>query len=176
MSISIQGAGPATQAMTAPVGRDMGKSAQSVGHMAKAAVAQAAAAGADLPSNAQGLAASQIARGADPASVFAAFVPQVDPAGDAEPVGEGMTPADGAVVDGATPDIDVVPPTGVTDADGDAVIPGPTQETDPTPAAFDATPVADDPAAASAMTALAILAYGSTPGTGGSDQSLDFAL
>lgn len=49
-----------------------GKSAESVGHAAKAAVAAAREAGLDVPRNAQGLAASQIARGADPASIFAA--------------------------------------------------------------------------------------------------------
>lgn len=42
--------------------------------MAKAAVAEARAAGIELPKNAQGMAASAIARGADPASLFAAKV------------------------------------------------------------------------------------------------------
>ena len=51
-----------------------GRSGQSVGHMAKAVVADAKAAGVELPKNAQGLAASAIAKGADPASVFAALV------------------------------------------------------------------------------------------------------
>lgn len=51
-----------------------GKSAQSVGHMAKAAVSEAKAAGLDLPKNAQGFAASAIARGADASTVFAALV------------------------------------------------------------------------------------------------------
>lgn len=50
-----------------------GKSAQSVGHQAKAAVAEAKAAGIDLPKNAQGMAASAIAQGAEPGSVFAAL-------------------------------------------------------------------------------------------------------
>ena len=60
-----------------PVAR--GKSAASVGHLAKAAVAAAQEAGVDLPKNAQGLAASQIAKGADPASLFAAVVSDEDP-------------------------------------------------------------------------------------------------
>ena len=51
-----------------------GKSGQSVGHLAKTAVAEARAAGVELPKNAQGHAASRIAGGADPASVFAASV------------------------------------------------------------------------------------------------------
>ena len=60
-----------------------GRSWQSVGHLAKRAVAAAEASGADLPRNARGMAASAIAKGADPASVFAAFVtPADDPATD----------------------------------------------------------------------------------------------
>ena len=51
-----------------------GKSAMAVGQMAKAAVAEARAAGAELPKNAQGVAASAIARGAEPASIFEALV------------------------------------------------------------------------------------------------------
>lgn len=58
--------------MTAPA--QPGKSAQAVGQLAKAAVADAKAAGADMPKNAQGVAASAIARGADPSSDFAALV------------------------------------------------------------------------------------------------------
>ena len=51
-----------------------GKAAQAVGHMAKAAVAEAKSLGVDLPKNAQGMAASAIARGAEASSVFAAIV------------------------------------------------------------------------------------------------------
>ena len=66
-----------------------GKSGQSVGHIAKQAVASARAAGIELPANAQGLAASQIAKGADPASIFAAqTTPTDDVAQDQEPVVE----------------------------------------------------------------------------------------
>lgn len=50
-----------------------GKSAQSVGHRAKAAAASAA--GAAPPKNAQGLAASQIARGVEAALIFQQPVP-----------------------------------------------------------------------------------------------------
>ncbi len=69
-----------------------GKSAQSVGHMAKAAVAAAAEAGIELPSNAQGVAASAIAGCADPALIFA--VQTEDPAegGAATPVAAGDEP------------------------------------------------------------------------------------
>lgn len=49
-----------------------GKSAQAPGQLAKQAIAAARAAGVELPRNAQGVAASAIARGADPSSVFAA--------------------------------------------------------------------------------------------------------
>lgn len=56
-----------------------GKSAQSMGHQAKAAVAAAREAGTAVPKNAQGVAASAIARGADPASVFAAVATPEQP-------------------------------------------------------------------------------------------------
>lgn len=62
-----------------------GKSAGSVGHLARQAVAAARDAGVELPKNAQGLAARQIARGADAASVFAAQIAALAPA---ESVGE----------------------------------------------------------------------------------------
>lgn len=61
-----------------------GKSQQSVGHMAKAAVSEAKSAGIELPKNAQGMAASAIAKGADPASVFAALLVP-DPSEPGEP-------------------------------------------------------------------------------------------
>lgn len=51
-----------------------GKLAQAVGQIAKAAVAEARAAGVDLPKNAQGFAASSIAHGAEASSVFAAMI------------------------------------------------------------------------------------------------------
>ena len=69
-----------------------GKSAQSVGHMAKAAVLEARAAGAELPKNAQGVAASAIARGADPASVFAALITPPDPVVEEPAVEDGAEP------------------------------------------------------------------------------------
>lgn len=63
-----------------------GRRAQSVGHQAKAAVAAARESGAVLPGNAQGLAASAVARGADPAALFASLVAPETPAGtDAAP-------------------------------------------------------------------------------------------
>lgn len=67
-----------------------GKSAQSVGHRAKAAVAAAAEAGISLPKNAQGLAASQIARGVEAALIFQQPVPDVS-----ETTAPNAMPADG---------------------------------------------------------------------------------
>ncbi len=55
-----------------------GPSVQRPGQQAKTTVAEARQSGADLPANAQGLAASAIARGAEPSSVFAALVPRVE--------------------------------------------------------------------------------------------------
>ena len=64
------------QAGVAQAGKERteGKGPRSIGSLAKAAVASAREAGADLPKNAQGLAASALARGIDPASLFAARV------------------------------------------------------------------------------------------------------
>jgi hypothetical protein len=70
--------------------------------MAKAAVAEARVAGVEMPKNAQGLAASAIAKGADPASVFAAQVAALappDPAPsvpDATDTTDATAPADAA--------------------------------------------------------------------------------
>lgn len=78
-----------------------GKSGMAVGQIAKQAVSDARAAGIGLPRNAQGMAASQIAKGADPASVFAALAtPEGDPVdsiGDGGSEGQGDVPivADG---------------------------------------------------------------------------------
>ena len=55
-------------------GRALGREG-APGQVAKMAVKMAAEAGAVLPPNAQGYAASAIAKGADPASVFAAMIP-----------------------------------------------------------------------------------------------------
>ena len=78
-----------------------GKSGQSVGHLAKAAVAEARAAGVELPKNAQGHAASRIAGGADPASVFAALV---EP-----PVEEPPVTSDPVTPDPEPPQVDPLP-------------------------------------------------------------------
>lgn len=73
-----------------PGAQGHGKRAEAVGHQAKAAVTAAFEAGAEVPGNAQGLAASAIARGIDPASLFAARVegqtPPAPEGGGAEPV------------------------------------------------------------------------------------------
>ncbi|MHA6262937.1 hypothetical protein ACXYMO_07030 [Arenibacterium sp. CAU 1754] len=77
-----------TQIPSPPVAVRPGKSAQSIGHQAKQAVAAAREAGVEAPRNAQGAAASQIAQGADPASVFAARIAELPPAPtDAMPSG-----------------------------------------------------------------------------------------
>lgn len=51
-----------------------GQHGRAVGHIARQAVTAATVAGADLPRNAQGFAASLIAKGADPESLFSAAV------------------------------------------------------------------------------------------------------
>ncbi len=56
-----------------------GNKQNSVGHRAKAAVVAAREAGLDLPKNAQGFAASAIAKGADSASVFQSLIVSDDP-------------------------------------------------------------------------------------------------
>ena len=82
--------------------------ASAVGQQAKVAVAAAREAGVELPKNAQGLAASGIARGAAPESIFAALVsPPLDD-------GESST---GAAVDVARSDTEDVPDVAVGDTD-----------------------------------------------------------
>lgn len=72
--------GDQAAAFARPSAADAGRRGDAVGQQAKAAVSAAREAGAELPKNAQGLAASGIARGADPASIFAALVTEVAPA------------------------------------------------------------------------------------------------
>ena len=88
-----------------------GKSAQAAGHLAKAAFAEAKSVGIEVPKNAQGMAASSIARGAEPSSVFAALVAQ-------RPTDETSTSAGGTdVSDG----LDLAgPPNGDLDTVADA--------------------------------------------------------
>ncbi len=86
-----------------------GKSAHSVGHRARAAVAAAHEAGLEVPKNARGYAASMIAKGADPETLFAALVdePPADfPLGDTEP---------------AVADLDASDPVEVAPVEGDPV-------------------------------------------------------
>lgn len=87
-----------TQQVVAPSGeaRGVGKSAQAVGQQAKAIVAIAREAGAEVPRNARGLAASALARGIDPASLFAARV--TEPEGLGDPIEPGDAPVAGAPV------------------------------------------------------------------------------
>ena len=113
-----------------------GGSAQSVGHQAKAAVAAAREAGADLPKNAQDIAASGLARGADPATLFASLIAPEAPVTDdpvSDPVGDPADPAPNSTAAGETgyaagPDVAVetgfVPPSSdvaddIPPADGD---------------------------------------------------------
>lgn len=71
-----------------------GKSGMAVGQIAKKTVAAAFAAGIEMPRNAQGIAASALARGADPASLFAAQVAETAN-GMETAIGEpGATPED----------------------------------------------------------------------------------
>lgn len=77
-----------TSSVTSVAATLRGKSAQSIGHQAKQAVAEARASGIDLPKNAQGFAASSISQGVDPASLFAA-VSAPDEAADSDAVTSG---------------------------------------------------------------------------------------
>ena len=87
------------------------KSGAAPGQLAKAAVAAARDAGIELPRNAQGLAASQIARGADPASVFAALVADGATGEDA-----GDTPNDPGTDSGVEPPV-IADGSGAADVD-----------------------------------------------------------
>ena len=101
----------------------MARNDQAVGQQAKAAVADARSNGVDLPGNAQGIAASGIARGADPASLFQALVtpptdnpPVVD---DTPPVTEPTDgPDSGTGTDAPAPDAPADLPQDVIVADG----------------------------------------------------------
>lgn len=87
----IEAIGKQTLAVQTPEPRGADKSVQSIGQLAKAAVTAAREAGGmELPRNAQGIAASSIARGIDPASLFAAQV------ADSGAGGEGADPTDAA--------------------------------------------------------------------------------
>ena len=76
-------------------------------HRAKAAVS-AREAGADIPPHAQGKAASAIARGIDPASLFTAMVDPGDTGetdgGDPVDTGDGVVPVDDGAVDDVVDD------------------------------------------------------------------------
>ncbi len=92
-----------------------GQAGTAPGQQAKEAVRTAREAGADLPENAQGVASSAIARGAEPSSVFAALVPPPsettppdlpDPYPDIVPAAEGE--ASGVAAPGGSETIDAV--------------------------------------------------------------------
>lgn len=65
-----------------------GQSAQAVGHLAKVAVAQARASGADLPKNAQGIASAEVAQSKFPESFFL-FLAESEPL---NPIDTGQAP------------------------------------------------------------------------------------
>lgn len=73
-----------------------GKKMNAVGQKARMAVMTAREAGADLPKNAQGMAASGLARGADPETLFASLIQPdpVDPVHPTDPVDPVEAPAD----------------------------------------------------------------------------------
>lgn len=80
---------PVSSTSQAPIPpKPRGNSAMAVGQIAKQLVKDAIAAGAELPKNAQGMAASAVARGADPASVFAAQVAEDVPPDPPTPTAE----------------------------------------------------------------------------------------
>ena len=122
--------GDQASAYARPSAADAGRRGEAVGQQAKAAVSAARDAGAELPKNAQGLAASGIARGADPASIFAALVTEVAPAdagGDvggvpttaADDLGVPDAPVAGDTPVEATPSAPVAPlPPTVAEGDG----------------------------------------------------------
>lgn len=91
MELSGMGAGR----MEMPGARGAGREG-APGQVAKMAVKMAAEAGAELPPNAKGLAASAIAKGADPESVFAAMIPPAEPAPEPAPdTGDGGMVSEG---------------------------------------------------------------------------------
>ena len=122
--------GDQASAYARPSAADAGRRGEAVGQQAKAAVSAARDAGAELPKNAQGLAASGIARGADPASIFAALVTEVAPADAGRDVGGVPTtsaddlgvpdaPVAGDTPVEATPSAPVAPlPPNVAEGDG----------------------------------------------------------
>ncbi len=84
--------------------RGAGKSAEAVGQKAKAIVAVAREANFEVPRNAQGLAASAVARGIDPASLFAGQVsdgvdvPDPDIAAPGAPDGDSVAQDAAAII------------------------------------------------------------------------------
>lgn len=87
--------------MSAGMAATRGKSMQSIGYLAKMAVAQARENGGEVQRNAQGAAASAFARGADMETVLASLVSAETPEPQ-EPEADGMPVVDAAPV--ATPD------------------------------------------------------------------------
>ena len=91
-----------------------GKSAESVGHRAKAAVQTTFADTSTAPANAQGLAASAIARGIDPAQLFASMIADQTPVDAADE----EAPAPAAATDDATGE--TAPATDVAETSAEA--------------------------------------------------------
>ena len=126
--------GDQAAAYSRPSAADPGKRADAVGQQAKAAVAAARETGLELPKNAQGVAASGIARGADPASIFAALVaPVAEGDGVGDVGGVPTTPVDGGL-DG------LGVPVGEGDVPVDAAPPAPLAPAPPNVAGDDEAP------------------------------------
>ena len=90
-----------------------GKSFQSIGQLAKMAVAQAREGGTDVSKGAQGIAASAIARGADMETVLARLIAAEPSAGDVPIVDAPVDESDAAVVSVETAGPDALQPPAV---------------------------------------------------------------
>lgn len=135
--------------------------AGAVGQLAKQAVSEARATGAELPSNAQGLAASQIAKGADPATIFAALVTPDVPVDSGDEAGGSndtppVAPVDTPTAEGFAPTDDASPPDAVADPEPVA---GPDDVTDDSVTVSVPSAETVDDATASALVAQIETAY-----------------
>ncbi|NNE79366.1 MAG: hypothetical protein HKN18_03750 [Silicimonas sp.] len=97
-----------------------GNKMNSPGHLAKASVASALEAGADLPKNAQGLAASAIAKGADPAAIFSALIAPDTPA---DVGADDFAPVAAPMVEKSIP-VQDAPPEAIPEGSSDVALSG----------------------------------------------------
>ena len=162
----------------------VGRSEEATGQQAKQAVGDARQSGADMPKNAQGIAASQIAQGADPASIFAALfdaISDADAADEADiavdEAGEG-TESDSVadILSDAVTDLGVVSDTDTSDAESGlallSVVDDSGSEGSSSNDAADVTETAEDAAAATA----ALAAYTATSNVAGIENDAEAAL